>query len=38
MNNKENKSTTSVCGNKNVNNRNYKITDNNYNNNNDNNS
>ena len=37
MNNKNNKSTTSVCGNKNVNDRNYKIIDNNYNNNNDNN-
>ena len=33
MNNKNNKSTASVCGNKNINNKNYKIIDNNYNNN-----
>ena len=37
MNNKNNKSSTSVCGNKNVNDRNQKIIDNNYYNNNDNN-
>ena len=32
MNNKNNKSTTCVCGNKSINNRNYEINDNNYNN------
>ena len=32
MNNKNSKSTASACGNKNINNRNYKIIDNNYNN------
>ena len=37
MNNKNNKSTTSVCGNKNINNRNYKIIGNNHNNSNNNN-
>ena len=37
MNNKNNKSTTSVCGNKNISNRNYKIIDNNYHNSNNNN-
>ena len=31
MNNKNNKSTTSLCANKNINNRNYKIINNNYN-------
>ena len=30
MNNKNDKITASVCGNKNINNRNYKTTDNNY--------
>ena len=37
MNNKNNKSTTSVCGNKNISNRNYKIINNNYHNSNNNN-
>ena len=37
MNSKNNKSTGSVSGNKNINNRNYKIIDNNYNNSNNNN-
>ena len=37
MNNKNNKSTTSVCSNKNISNRNYKIINNNYHNSNNNN-
>ena len=37
MNNKNNKTTTSVCGNKNINNMNFKIIGNNYNNSNNNN-
>ena len=37
MNNKNNESTTSLCGNKNINNRNYKVIDNKHNNSNNNN-